>query len=303
MKGTIFDIRRFSTHDGDGIRTTVFFKGCPLSCVGGQNPEGISLRRRPLYFKNRGIHCKMCVEESVSGGMKFRGDKLFMNIDSPEDWEHLIELCPSGALAMDSREYSVKEVMEEIRKDMVFYRHDGGVTLSGGEPLHQSEFALEILKQCKKEGINTAIETSLYAEQEVLRKLLPYLDLIYADFKIADVERHKKYVGVPNQKIKENIKYLLESEKRDQVIIRTPMIPGLTAYRENITEIAVYISGTDPDVSYEILTYNPLAEAKYHLIGKEFCFAENPNMYSKSQMKEFESWARQGGVSNVIMEI
>ena len=303
MKGTIFDIRRFSTHDGDGIRTTVFFKGCPLSCVWCQNPEGISLRRRPLYFKNRCIHCKMCVEESVSGGMKFRGDKLFMNIDSPEDWEHLIELCPSGALAMDSREYSVKEVMEEIRKDMVFYRHDGGVTLSGGEPLHQSEFALEILKQCKKEGIHTAIETSLYAEQEILRKLLPYLDLIYADFKIADVERHKKYVGVPNQKIKENIKYLLESEKRDQVIIRTPMIPGLTAYRENITEIAVYISGTDPDVSYEILNYNPLAEAKYHLIGKEFCFAENPKMYSKSQLKEFASWARQGGVSNVIMEI
>ena len=103
---------------------------------------------------------------------------------------------------MDSREYSVKEVMEEIRKDMVFYRHDGGVTLSGGEPLHQSEFALEILKQCKKEGIHTAIETSLYAEQEVLRKLLPYLDLIYADFKIADVERHKKYVGVQTKRSK-----------------------------------------------------------------------------------------------------
>ena len=303
MKGTIFDIRRFSTHDGDGIRTTVFFKGCPLSCVWCQNPEGISPRRRPLYFENRCIHCKICAAESVSGGMKCRGDTLCMNIDSPEDWDHLIELCPSGALAMDSREYSVKEVMEEIRKDMVFYRHDGGVTLSGGEPLHQSEFVLEILKQCKKEGIHTAIETSLYAEQEVLRKLLPYLDLIYADFKIADEERHKKYVGVPNQKIKENIKYLLESEKKDRVIIRTPMIPGLTTYRDNIAEIAGYISGTDPDVSYEILNYNPLAEAKYHLIGKEFCFAENPKMYSKSQMKEFESWARQGGVSNVIMEI
>lgn len=303
MKGTIFDIRRFSTHDGDGIRTTVFFKGCPLSCVWCQNPEGISLRRCPLYFENRCIHCKMCAAESVNGGMKCRGDTVLMDIDAPEDWEHLTEVCPSGAISMDSREYSVKEVMEEIRKDMVFYRHGGGVTLSGGEPLLQWEFALEILKQCKKEGIHTAIETSLYAGQEVLGELLPYLDLIFADFKIMDGERHKKYVGVPNQKIKENIKYLLESEKKDRVIIRTPMIPGLTAYRDNITEVAGYISRIDPDVSYEILNYNPLAEAKYHLIGKEFCFAENPKMYSKSQMREFKSWARQGGVSNVIMEI
>lgn len=303
MKGTIFDIRRFSTHDGDGIRTTVFFKGCPLSCVWCQNPEGISLRRCPLYFENRCIHCKMCAAESVNGGMKCRGDTMLMNIDASEDWEYLGELCPSGAIVMDSREYSVKEVMEEIRKDMVFYRHGGGVTLSGGEPLLQWEFALEILEQCKKEGIHTAIETSLYAEQEVLEKLLPYLDLIFADFKIMDGERHIKYVGVPNPKIKENIRYLLESEKKDQVIIRTPMIPGLTAYRDNITKIAGYISRIYPDVSYEILNYNPLAEAKYHLIGKEFCFAENPEMYSKSQMREFESWARQGGVSNTIMEI
>lgn len=303
MKGTIFDIRRFSTHDGGGIRTTVFFKGCPLSCVWCQNPEGISLRRRPLHFENRCIHCKMCAAESVNGGMKCLGDTMLMDINAPENWEHLTELCPSGAIVMDSREYSVEEVMDEIRKDTVFYRHDGGATLSGGEPLLQWEFALEILKQCKKEGIHTAIETSLYAEQEVLEKLLPYLDLVFADFKTADEEKHKKYVGVPNRRIKENIKYLLESEKKDKVIIRTPMIPGLTAYRDNILEIAGYISGIDPDVSYEILNYNPLAEAKYHLIGKEFCFAENPKMYTKSQMREFESWARQGGVSNVIMEI
>ena len=150
MKGTIFDIRRFSTHDGDGIRTTVFFKGCPLSCVWCQNPEGISLRRRPLYFENRCIHCKMCAAESVNGGMKCRGDMMLMNIDASEDWEYLAELCPSGAIVMDSREYSVKEVMEEIRKDMVFYRHGGGVTLSGGEPLLQWSLHWKYWSSAKK---------------------------------------------------------------------------------------------------------------------------------------------------------
>lgn len=303
MEGSVFDIRRFSTHDGDGIRTTVFLKGCPLSCVWCHNPEGISARRRPLYFENCCIHCRTCEAECRNGGVTFQGDHLILDPHAKEDWEHLIDMCPSGALSMDSRECSAKEVMEEIRKDTVFYRHGGGVTLSGGEPLLQWEFSLEILKQCKKEGIHTAIETSLCAKQEVLEKFLPYLDLIYADFKIADDERHKKYVGVSNQKIKENIKYLLESEKKDRVIIRTPMIPGLTAYKNNITEIAGYISGIDPNVSYEILNFNPLAEAKYHLIGKEFCFSENPQMYPKSQMREFGDWARQGGVTNVIMEV
>lgn len=303
MEGKVFDIRRFSTHDGDGIRTTVFLKGCPLSCVWCQNPEGISLKRRPMYFQNRCIHCRTCAEECVNGGVKCQGDMITLDIDAQEDWEHLTDICPSGALQMDSKVYSVREVMEEIRKDMVFYRHGGGITLSGGEPLLQWEFCLEILKQCKKEGIHTAIETSLFAGQDVLEKLLPYLDLIFADFKIADDKNHMKYAGVSNQKIKENLKYLLQSEKRDRVIVRTPMIPGLTAIRDNIVDIAGYISSIYPNVSYEILNYNPLAEAKYHLINKEFCFEENPKMYKEEQMREFETWARQGGVSRVIMEV
>lgn len=302
MKGKIFDIQRFSTHDGSGIRTTVFLKGCPLTCVWCQNPEGISFKDRPLYFENRCIKCGTCVKKSCDGGMKMQDGCIALNVNAKEDWKQLIDWCPAAALEMDSREYEVEEVMEEIRKDMVFYRHGGGITLSGGEALFQWEFSLEILKQCKEEGIHTAIETSLFADPNVLERVFPYLDFIFADFKLADDRLHKTYTGVSNQRIKENLKYLLESDKKECAVIRTPMIPDMTACKENILEISRYISGIYPEVTYEILNYNPLAESKYGLVDREFCFRENPKMYSKEQMQEFKSWALEGGVKKVIIE-
>ena len=302
MKGQVFDIRRFSTHDGDGIRTTVFLKGCPLSCVWCQNPEGISVKKRPLYFENRCIHCGTCVKKSRAEGVKIENGKIHLNPKVAEDWAEIIDWCPAGAIEMDSREMTVNEVMEEVRKDEVFYRHGGGVTLSGGEPLFQWKFALELLKQCKKEGIHTAIETSLYARQEILEEILPYLDRIFADFKLENEDLHKKYTGVSNERIRRNLKFLLESEKKDAVIIRTPMIPGMTATKENIEAVGRWISGIYPEVSYEILNYNPLAESKYHLIDQEYCFKDNPKLYTKEQMAEFRSWAEQGGVKHVIIE-
>lgn len=302
MEGNIFDIRRFSTHDGDGIRTTVFLKGCPLSCVWCQNPEGISLKRRPLYFENRCIHCGTCAKICQNGGFQIKDGKIILNPNAREDWEQLIYNCPTGAIEMDSRTTNVEEIMTEIRKDKVFYDHGGGVTLSGGEPLLQWQFAREILKQCHQEKIHTAIETALYVRSKALRAVIPYLSMAFADLKLIDDEEHKKYVGVSNELIKKNIEILLTSERKDQVIIRTPMIPGITTKRENIQGIAAFISSIYSDVSYEILNYNPLAEAKYHLVDMEYCFEENPKLYSKEQMQQFGDWARQAGVKNVIIE-
>lgn len=302
MEGTIFDIRRFSTHDGDGIRTTVFLKGCPLSCIWCQNPEGISTRRRPLYFENRCIHCGTCVKTCKNGGFKIENGQIVLNPNVKEDWEQLIYNCPTGAIEMDSRTASVEEIMQEIRKDKVFYHYGGGVTLSGGEPLLQWQFAREILKQCQREGIHTAIETALYVQTKALESVIPYLNMAFLDLKLMDDEEHKKYVGVSNEQIKKNIEILLKSEIRNQVVVRTPMIPGITTTRENIQGIAAFISSVYSNVSYEILNYNPLAEAKYHLVDMEYCFKENPRMYSKEQMQKFGDWARQAGVKNVIIE-
>lgn len=302
MNGTIFDIRRFSTHDGEGIRTTVFLKGCPLNCAWCQNPEGISMKRRTIHFKNRCIKCGICVKLSKNNGVVFEGGNIKLNIYRDENWDEIIDACPSGAIMMDSQIQTIDEIIQEIMKDKVFFKHGGGVTLSGGEPLAQSKFAIELLKELKKVNVNTAIETALNVNTEVIKEALPYLDIIYADFKIFDDENHKKYVGVSNNKIKDNIRFLLQSKKKKNVIIRTPMIPGYTTSEENIAEISRYISDIYADVSYEILNYNPLAEAKYPLVDKEYCFKENHQLYSKEEMKKFGDIAIGNGVENLIIE-
>lgn len=303
-EGNIFDIRRFSTHDGDGIRTTIFFKGCPLSCVWCHNPEGISVKPRPLHFPNQCIRCGICAKISQHGGVEMTESGIRLYAGKSENWDKMVEACPSGALVWDSRHVSAEEVIGEALRDEPFFKHGGGVTLSGGDPLLQPEFALAILKGLKQKGVHTAIETALYADSGVVRQLLPYLDLIFADLKLIDSDRHKRYTGVPNKTIKENIRILLESEKAGNVIIRTPMIPGITASEDNVSGIGRYISGIYPEVSYEILNYNPLAEAKYHLVDKEFYKKDNPKKYSSEAMQLFAEAAVKSGVKNknLIME-
>lgn len=302
IQGSIFDIRRFSTHDGSGIRTTVFFKGCPLSCVWCHNPEGISVKPRPLYFPNKCIRCGICAGLSQNGGAVMKEDGVKLHPEKDEDWHLIIDACPSGALAWDSRQMAVPEAVEELMRDEPFFKHGGGVTLSGGEPLLQAEFALALLKELKSRGAHTAIETALHVKQEILEKALPFLDLIYADYKISDPEEHKRYTGVSNELIKNNIRFLLVSDKKEVVIIRTPMIPGLTSSPSNIAAISCYISGIYPQVSYELLNYNPLAESKYHLIDKDYYFKENPKRYSDEEMKAFAEIASLNGVKNIIKE-
>lgn len=302
MEGTIFDIRRFSTHDGEGIRTTVFLKGCPLNCVWCQNPEGISTKRRPIHFKNRCIKCGICVKLSKNNGVVFEHGNIKLNIDRNENFNEIINACPSGAIMMDSQIQTVDKILKEVMRDKVFFKHGGGVTLSGGEPLAQSKFAIELLKELKKLNVNTAIETALNINTEVIKEALPYLDIIYADFKIFDDEDHKRYIGASNERIKNNMKFLLQSEKRQNVIIRTPMIPGYTTSEKNISEISCYILDIYGDVSYEILNYNPLAEGKYSLVDKEYCFKENHKLYSKEEMKQFGKIAINNGIKNLIIE-
>lgn len=303
IRGNIFDIRRFSTHDGGGIRTTVFLKGCPLSCVWCHNPEGISTRVRPLYFKNKCISCGTCCSFSKNGGV-IAGEKgIQILAEKQENWDKIIENCPAGAIVWDSRSMTVEETVEAVMRDNPFYKYDGGVTLSGGEPLLQAEFVLAFLKELKKQGIHTAIETALHVPTETVEAVMPWLDLIYADLKLFDSREHETYVGVPNDRIKKHIKLLLESEKRDSVVIRTPMIPKITDGEENIRNISRFISDIYPEVAYEILNYNPLAEAKYHLVDRSYCFKENPTRYSKEVMENFADIARANGIKNIFMEV
>lgn len=299
MNGVIFDIKRFATHDGNGIRTTVFLKGCTMKCVWCQNPEGISLERNPLFFKSRCINCRICEKFLVGQGAIFENE----NIKRKDiDFTEIVENCPACAVEMNSKIISSDDIIKEILRDRAFFNHGGGVTFSGGEPLMQSEFLLEVLKKLKAEGINTAIETALNVDTEILKKVLPYLDSVYADLKIFDDKNHKKYTGVSNEKIKRNIESLLTGEKRQNITIRTPMIPEFIAYEKNIKEISKYISGIYPDVKYEILNYNSLAESKYELTGEKYCFEKNLSLYTEEEMKNFGKIAEKNGIKKIIRE-
>ena len=155
---------------------------------------------------------------------------------------------------------------------------------------------------CKEEGIHTAIETSLYVDQEWIKKTLPYLDQIYADCKVFDATDHKEWTGVDNSKILENIRYLLTSDKKDQVIIRTPLIPTMTATQENIGQIASFLSSIYQKTHYEILNYNPLAKSKYAYLDMNYCFEDNPKLYSPEVMESFYQVAKENGIQNLIIE-
>ncbi|MCU6737025.1 glycyl-radical enzyme activating protein [Diplocloster agilis] len=303
MTGRIFDIRRFSTHDGSGIRTTIFLKGCPLRCVWCQNPEGLSYEKRPLWFQNRCIGCGICLDLSRDLGVSQRENRIHLDISRKEDWEEIIDACPGTALQMDSRDLTVEETLEEALKDKIFFEQGGGITVSGGEPFLQPEFLKALLIALKERHVNTAVETSLHAPLPTLKSVLPYLDTIYADFKIYDSAAHQQHTGVTNETIRENLRYLLTSpDYQNRVIIRTPMIPGYTTGSDNIAQIARYITSLYPDVSYEILNYNPLAAGKYDLVDRTYCFTENPKLYTPDQMEAFVRIAHENSVKRLILD-
>lgn len=302
LKGNIFDIRRFSTHDGDGIRTTVFLKGCPLKCVWCQNPEGISRETRLTYFANRCIGCALCVGASVDGDITMQDHLPVLHHKSTKHGEKYAAICPTAALVVDSKQYTVEEVVAIVLRDQPFFRYGGGVTLSGGEPLLQKEFTFALLKALKQNAVHMAVESSLCVEEKYLLQILPYMDTLFADFKVFDAEAHKRATGMDNALIKHNIALVLNSTYRERVIIRTPLIPQYTATKENITAICQYIAALYPQVNYEMLNYNPLAQAKYKQAEFPYCFQENPKMYTQEEMQNFYVMARKAGITNLITD-
>lgn len=301
-KAYVFDINRFATHDGHGIRTTIFFKGCPLRCSWCQNPEGLSIKQRPIYFQKNCIHCGLCQKASYQNQMTYKDGRPYFNLDYLGNFNNLIKVCPAAAIQYDSHAYSVDELVEKVKQDEVFYKHGGGVTVSGGEPFMQGEFLIELLKRLKIEGIHTAIETSLYTSLELIETTLPYLDLIYADMKIYDDTKHQRYTGVPSQTIKKHIQYILESQYKDKVIIRTPLIPTISATDANITAISSFLVDIYPEVKYELLNYNPLASSKYELVDLEYGLDQQFKMFSNEQMEHFYKIVYQTGLKNLIKE-
>lgn len=250
MIGTIFDIKEMAVHDGPGIRTTVFFKGCPLRCKWCHNPEGLSFEPQLMYKDARCIGCKNCQKECKHEECKPFG--------------RCIHACPENCLEISGRKISAKELAKELKISAEILGDTfGGFTFSGGEPLAQPEFLLELMEELK--DCHLCIETSGFTDIETFKSVIDKLDFVIMDIKLANIEEHKKYTGVGNEQILANFEILKESGKPH--IIRTPLIPDITDTRENLTAIEKIISGS----TWEKLPYNAAAGAKYKMLGMEYC--------------------------------
>lgn len=275
--GTVFDIQRFSVHDGPGIRTLVFFKGCPLRCKWCSNPESQNKRRELMYYVDRCLGWGKCVEACeynnlrLKKGKNGRGIQLKINRSNCKGCGKCVLACPNDALRLAGYEMSDDEVLETIRKDFLFYLNSGGgVTLGGGEPTVQPEFALGILEKCRKLNIHTAIETCGHVDWDIFGQLLDHLNLVFIDIKHIDPKKHKQLTGVSNKKILRNIKQLL---KRDiQTIIRIPLITGLNDDIQEIKEIANFLMGIDHSGLHiiELLPYHKLGITKYVSLQRKY---------------------------------
>lgn len=297
MTGTIFDVKRFAVHDGGGLRSTLFFKGCPLRCPWCQNPEGIdphpALWHSPAACLRCGSCVAVCPEKALTLTDRVHVDRARCTLCGKCE-----QACPAAAMELSGREIGAREAAELLLRDQVFFGCDGGVTLSGGEVLLQWEFAAEVLQLCKEAGADTAIETCLLAPRRAIEALLPVTDHFLIDIKYLNAETHCKVLGADNRQILENYRFLL-SQGAD-VLVRTPLIPGFTATEENIRAIARYLCASDPDAKYELLNFNPLCRSKYAALEREY--PVSGGALSRQELDRFYDILAQEGITHIIKE-
>jgi pyruvate formate lyase activating enzyme len=254
--GLVFDIKRYAIHDGPGIRTTVFFKGCPLRCRWCHNPESWKDNPEPALRRNRCLRCGRCVQTCPQNAISLTENLPLTDPEKCTLCGECIETCPGGAREIIGRRMTVAEVMTEIEKDIIFYDESaGGATFSGGEPLMQAEFLLALLNQCRKKQIHTAVDTSCCAQPDVVDAVAKKTDLFLCDLKHTDSDAHRRLTGVENTLIFANIKRLSHAGKR--IIIRIPIIPGFNDDPENIEATGKFAASLPGVIRIDILPYNP----------------------------------------------
>lgn len=269
LTGTIFDIKRYAIHDGSGIRTTIFFKGCPLACLWCANPESQSYLPELTYISTECLGCGICCQTCPNGAVSLVDQKVVVALEKCDLCGECVENCPGNALQLMGRTVSVDGLFNEIATDRPFWdRSGGGITLSGGEPLAQFDFVLAFLKACKERYVSTAIETCLYTTHDKIEAVLPFVDHVICDLKLMDSSRHKTNTRVSNRMIKENLKKLLVSGA--DVLVRMPLIPGINDDKQNLKAMGSFIESCRKGARVELLPYHRLGESKYRRMKKEY---------------------------------
>ncbi|MGB9919444.1 MAG: glycyl-radical enzyme activating protein [Moorellales bacterium] len=264
VQGVIFNIQRYCIHDGPGIRTTVFLKGCPLRCVWCQNPESQMVQPEVFFNREKCVGCGRCAAVCPNGAIEIHQGRARTDRGRCKGTGKCAEACPNEARSLMGRYVSAGEVFREVAEDEIFYEgSDGGVTLSGGEPLAQPEFAAAVLRLCKEAGIHTAVDTSGYARWETVKEVLDYADLVLFDFKHMDSAEHQRHTGVPNYLILENAKRIYRELGRP-MWARIPVVPGYNDTEENVRATAEFIARElDNLVKVHLLPYHKMGEVKY----------------------------------------
>jgi pyruvate formate lyase activating enzyme len=273
LKGLISNIERGSTLDGPGIRTVVFLKGCPLSCVWCHNPEAIRPWAQPVWESQRCEGCGRCVAACVAQALRLEADGIQFPGEACRTCPMpCVAACANGALRVCGEEMDVEQVLDAVERDAAFFTESGGgVTFSGGEPLAQADFVAELAQRCHAKGLHTALDTSLDAPWPTLARLLPWTDLLLCDLKLCDSAGHEALTGVPAERIHDNLRRADAAGCR--IWIRRPVVPGVNDAPAEMEATAAFAAGLRNVERFELLPFNTLAALKYRSIGRRFGLA------------------------------
>jgi pyruvate formate lyase activating enzyme len=274
--GIIFDVKRFALHDGQGLRTTVFFKGCPLACQGCHNPEGQAVGLELIFRPDRCTLCGDCVPACPHQVLAMAKGELMVSRDRCGLAGGCVEACLPGALEMVGRLYSADELLDVLEEDRVFYDESGGgVTFSGGEPFAQPEFLKALMEGCRERELPAVLDTCGHADPGVFREVAPLASALLFDLKLMDEARHEEFTGAHNRWILENLRWAAEAlqlprPQRSALTVRIPLIPGINDDEDNLLASAHFLAGLPAPPPVDVLPYHRLGVDKYERLGREY---------------------------------